>query len=72
LATSLEGDKTFLEGISFSNGQMSLEVIAPNVPTLDALRASISGKEGWQATLTQTREKDDVVEGRLQLQRATP
>ncbi len=68
----LAGDKAFLEGISYSNGQMNLEIIAPDVPSLDALRIAISNNQDWQAKLTQTRDKNDVVEGRLQLQRGTP
>ncbi len=71
-ATSITNDKTYLEGISFSNGQMNLVIMAPNVPTLDALRIAISDQAGWQATLTQTRDKDSSVEGRLQLLRSAP
>lgn len=72
LAEAKVDDKTYLEGISFSSGLMNLEIIAPNVPTLDALRIAISGVDGWDAKLTQTRDKDSAVEGRLQLQRSTP
>jgi general secretion pathway protein L len=72
LAEAKVDDKTYLEGISFSNGLMNLEIIAPNVPTLDALRIAISGMDGWDAKLTQTRDKDNAVEGRLQLQRSAP
>lgn len=71
-ATSITNDKTYLEGISYSNGQMNLVIMAPNVPTLDALRIAISEQTGWQATLTQTRDKDKSVEGRLQLIRSAP
>ncbi|MEO1575435.1 MAG: type II secretion system protein GspL [Pseudomonadota bacterium] len=72
LAGSLKGDKTYLEAINFTNGTMSLEVIAPDVPTLDTLRSSIAGTQGWDANLTQTRDKDQQVEGRLQIRRANP
>ncbi|MFK7886194.1 MAG: type II secretion system protein GspL [Gammaproteobacteria bacterium] len=72
LAKSKKSDKTYLEGISFSNGLMNIEIIAPNVPTLDTLRIAISDVDGWEAKLTQTRDKDNVVEGRLQLQRSAP
>lgn len=70
LAGSLKGEKTYLEAINFTNGTMSLEVIAPDVPTLDTLRIAIAGTDGWDANLTQTRDKDEQVEGRLQIQRA--
>ncbi len=72
VAKAISGDKTYLEGISFSNGQMNLVIMAPNVPALDSLRVAISDQAGWQATLTQTRDKDSSVEGRLQLLRSEP
>ncbi len=70
VAGALKGDKTYLEAINFTNGTMSLEVMAPDVSTLDTLRIAIGGANGWSADLTQTREKDKQVEGRLQIRRA--
>ncbi|MEM6639626.1 MAG: type II secretion system protein GspL [Pseudomonadota bacterium] len=70
LAGALNGDRTYLEQISFQNNTMSVEVNAPDVSTLDALRQAISASGGWDAALTRTRDKDKGVEGRLQIQRS--
>lgn len=71
LARSLpDADTTFVKSINFANGQMNLEIVSPDVPTLDVLRRKVSEGSGWQATLTQTSPRDGAVEGRVQMQRS--
>ena len=66
------GSNTLVKLMNFNAGVLTLELVAPDIPTLDTLRANVGQSSPWEAQLIQTRPDDNVVEGRMQLRKSTP
>ena len=62
--------KATIESISYRSGAMELRVAAPNVETLDRIRASISEGSGLQAEIQSANPDGETVRGRLQIKPA--
>jgi general secretion pathway protein L len=67
---ALKESTATIESISYRSGAMELKVAAPNVETLDKIRASISQGSGLQAEIQSANPDGEMIRGRLQIKPA--
>lgn len=72
VASSQGGAKSRIQAMSYRNAIMDLQVVVPDVPTLDAFVESVERSNRYQANIQSTTPGKDGIEGRVQVVGANP